>query len=258
MALAIGVVIVVAGAAAGAWELTGSGGAGAAAYRVIPAVRTTLTQALSATGTIAPKTTATLTFSASGQVTAVDTEVGQHLEEGQPLAIMDSPALKAQAAQAEASLAAAQSQLSQDQASTGTSSAQLDADQASVTAAQSQADSASSALAGATLTAPIDGIVTAVGYTAGEQLSGGSSGLIASTSSGVATFPVVIDVTGTPAGLYSGASATSRSSTASSAAPWRCRPGPSGRPAAGRASSTPSPPGARSRGMSPPGWPPAA
>jgi macrolide-specific efflux system membrane fusion protein len=35
-----------------------------------------------------------------------------------------------------------------------------------------------------------------------------SIGLIASVSSGVATFPVVIDVTGTPSGLYAGASAT--------------------------------------------------
>lgn len=35
-----------------------------------------------------------------------------------------------------------------------------------------------------------------------------SIGLIASTSSGVATFSVVINVTGTPSGLYQGASAT--------------------------------------------------
>jgi membrane fusion protein, macrolide-specific efflux system len=35
-----------------------------------------------------------------------------------------------------------------------------------------------------------------------------SIGLIADTSSGVATFPVVVNVTGTPAGLYAGASAT--------------------------------------------------
>ncbi len=35
-----------------------------------------------------------------------------------------------------------------------------------------------------------------------------SIGLTADTSSGVATFPLVIDVTGTPSGLYAGASAT--------------------------------------------------
>jgi membrane fusion protein, macrolide-specific efflux system len=43
--------------------------------------------------------------------------------------------------------------------------------------------------------APVDGTV-------------GSIGLVANTSSGVATFPVVIDVTGTPSGLYAGASAS--------------------------------------------------
>ena len=36
----------------------------------------------------------------------------------------------------------------------------------------------------------------------------GSIGLLASTTSGVATFPVVIDVTGSPTGLYGGSSAT--------------------------------------------------
>ena len=35
-----------------------------------------------------------------------------------------------------------------------------------------------------------------------------SIGLIADTSSGVATFPVAVNVTGTPSGLYAGASAT--------------------------------------------------
>jgi multidrug efflux pump subunit AcrA (membrane-fusion protein) len=256
---------------------------------------TTMRQTLSSSGTLEPAATATLSFSAPGQVTAVDAQVGQHVTAGQTLAVMDSPTLKAQAAQAEASLAGAQSQLSQDQAGRA-SSAQLASDQASVNAAQSQVDSANAALSGATLTSPIDGIVVTAGLTAGQQMSGGggssgtgssgggssgggsaagdsgggssgtgsggssgsgsstssisvisandvingnvdatevgqiktgdqvvittegaagpvsgtvaSIGLIASTSSGVATFPLVIDVTGTPSGLYQGASAT--------------------------------------------------
>ena len=297
------VVIVVAAASLGAWAATRSTGSAGPTYRVIPAVTTTIRQALSTSGTIQPATTDTLSFSAAGQVTAVDVQVGQRVTVGQTLATMDSPSLKAQAAQAEASLAGAQSQLSQDQASSA-STAQLAADQASVSAAQSQADSANAALSGATLTSPIDGIVVTVGLTAGQQMSGGGSGsgggggsgsgsggggsgsgsggggsgsgsgggdsggggsggtssgssgsitvisandiinanvdatvvgriktgdqavittqnaagpvlgtvasigLIASTSSGVATFPVVINVTGTPSGLYQGASAT--------------------------------------------------
>ena len=285
------VVIVVAAASLGVWAATRSTGSAGPTYRVIPAVTTTIRQTLSTSGTIQPATTDTLSFSAAGQVTAVDAQVGQRVTTGQTLATMDSPTLKAQAAQAEAGLAGAQSQLSQDQASSA-SSAQLAADQASVSAAQSQADSANAALGGATLTAPIDGIVVTVGLTAGQQMSGGSGGgsgsggggsgsdgsgsgsgggdsgggsggtssgssdsitvisandiinanvdatvvgriktgdqavittqnaagpvlgtvasigLVASTSSGVATFPVVINVTGPPSGRYEGASAT--------------------------------------------------
>lgn len=287
--------IVVAGAAVGAWMLTRPASPAGMTTRIVPVNRTTLSQTLSANGTIEPKKSTTLSFSAPGQVIAVEVQAGQRVVKGQPLASVDSPTLKAQAAQAEASLAGAQSQLSQDQASA--SSAQLAADQASVNAAQSQANSADAALSGATLTAPFGGIVTGTGgLTIGQQLSGGSGpgsggsgsgdsgsgasgsgdsgssdsgsgsggsgsgssstdeitlvsandivsanvdasvvghikagnqvgittegaagpvsgtvhsiGLIADTSSGVATFPVVINVTGTPSGLYAGASAT--------------------------------------------------
>jgi membrane fusion protein, macrolide-specific efflux system len=284
------VVILVAAVALGGWALSRSAGSAGPSYRDVPAVKTTMRETLSSTGTIEPATTDTLSFSASGQVTAVDATVGQHVTQGQALAAMDSPSLQAQAAQAKASLAGAQSQLSQDQAGSA-SSAQLAADQASVNAAQSEVDSADAALSGATLASPIDGIVGTVGLTAGQQLSGGSGGggsdsgsgggdsgsggsdsgsgadsgsgssgssstssivvisandvidanvdatvvgrlktgdqavittegaagpvtgtvasigLTANTSSGVATFPVVINVTGTPSGLYAGASA---------------------------------------------------
>lgn len=281
LALIAGVVVVVAGAASGAWALTRP--AAAAAYHLFPAVRTTLTQSLSAAGTIEPATASSLSFSADGQVTAVNAIVGEHVTQGQALAVMDSPALHAQVAQAQAGLAQDESQLSGD-TGPGVSSAQLAADQAAVSADQSQVRTADQALAGATLTSPIDGIVVSVGYTAGEQtgaaagggggsqastggsdggLDGGSDGgsdggtgsagitvvstgdvinanvdasvvsrikagdqvlistsgaagvtgtvgsigLVASASSGVATFPVVIKVTGTPSGLYAGASA---------------------------------------------------
>jgi len=283
-----GVVLVVAGGSVGAWAVTRSTAAPNLSHRLFPAVRTTLRQTLSANGTIEPTTTDTLSFAASGQVTAVSATVGQRVTAGQNLATMESASLQAQVAQAKATLAEDQSRLSQDESS-GASSAQIAADQATVNADQSQVDSAYAALSGATLTAPIDGIVATVGLTVGEQVSGGSSGggggadsgsdsgsggggdsgsgggdsgsgssdtsitvisasdvvnanvsasvvdhiktgdpvvittegasgpvtgtvasigLTADTSSGVPTFPVVIDVTGTPSGLYAGASAS--------------------------------------------------
>lgn len=265
--------VLVAGGSTGAWLATRST-ASAASYRLTQATTTTLSQSLSTTGTIEPATTSTLSFSAQGQVTAVDVAVGQHVSQGQVLATMTSPTLQAQDDQAQATLAQDQARLSDDQAS-GASSAQIAADQASVSSDQSQLDSANSALAGATLTAPASGIVTTVGYAVGEQIAGAgggsgsgdsssgggggsggttasiivvsaddvvnasvsaslvneiktgdqsaimpegggapvtgtvaSIGLAASTSSGVATFPVVIDVTGSTNGLFAGASAS--------------------------------------------------
>jgi hypothetical protein len=50
-------------------------------------------------------------------------------------------------------------------------------------------------------------VITTDGAAGPVQGRVASIGLIANTSSGVATFPVVIDVTGTPSGLYAGASA---------------------------------------------------
>jgi macrolide-specific efflux system membrane fusion protein len=279
-------VILVAAVTLGGWALSRPAGSAGPSYRDVAAVKTTMSQTLSSTGTIEPATTDTLSFSASGQVTAVNATAGERVTQGETLATMDSPSLQAQVAQAKASLAGAQSQLSHDQAGDA-SSAQLAADQASVNAAQSQVDSADAALNGATLTSPIDGIVGTVGLTAGQPLSGGSGGggsdggsgggdsgsggsdgdsgsgssgssstssivvisandvidanvdatvvgrlktgdqavittegaagpvtgtvasigLTANTTSGVATFPVVINVTGTPSGLYAGASA---------------------------------------------------
>jgi macrolide-specific efflux system membrane fusion protein len=286
LALILGAIVVVAGAAIGAIALTRP--APAATSRLVPVQRITLSQSLSATGTIEPATTSTLSFSAPGTVTAVSATAGEHVAAGQVLATMSSPTLQAQVAQANASLSQDQSQLSQDETSAA-SAAQLAADQAAVSADQAQVASADQALAGATLTAPAAGIVTSVGIATGPSAGGGgggggsgsdgggggssdggggsdggsdggsgsgsgsgsitvvsagdvvnasvdasvvdqikagdqvvittegasgpvpgtvaSIGLVASTTSGVATFPVVIDVTGTPAGLYAGASA---------------------------------------------------
>jgi membrane fusion protein, macrolide-specific efflux system len=268
------VVVLVAGTSVGAWMGLRST-ASTLSYRLVPVISTTLSQTLSVTGTIEPASTATLSFSAQGTVTAVDVTVGQHVTDGQVLATMSSPTLQEQADQANATLAQDQATLSQDEAS-GASSAQIAADQASVASDQSQVDAANAALSGVTLVAPTSGIAVTVGYTAGQQLAGpggdgggsgspggggsGGSGssspsitivssndvvngevnasvvneiktgdqavitpegggapvpgtlasvsLIANTSTGVATYPVVIDVTGTPSGLFGGASAS--------------------------------------------------
>jgi multidrug efflux pump subunit AcrA (membrane-fusion protein) len=50
--------------------------------------------------------------------------------------------------------------------------------------------------------------ITVSGSTTPVYGTVGSIGLLATTTSGVSTFPVVVDVTGSPAGLYGGSSAT--------------------------------------------------
>ena len=267
--ITVPIAVLVIGASAGAWLATTSDASTGPSYRLVPVVRTTMQQTLSSTGTIEAATTSTLSFSASGQVTAVEATVGEHVRPGQTLATMTSATLQIQVAQAKATLATDQARLYQDEAS-GASSAELDADQASVSADESALSSADEALSGATLTSPIDGVVAAVGYTAGQQVNGGaggsgggggpgpgdsssvitvvsasdvidasvdasvvdqiktgdraaittegvpgpvsgtvaSVGLAADTSSGVARFPVVVDVAASPSGLYAGAAAT--------------------------------------------------
>jgi membrane fusion protein, macrolide-specific efflux system len=295
------VVVLVAGTSVGAWMGLRST-ASTPSYQLVPVISTTLSQTLSVTGTIEPATTATLSFSAQGEVTAVDVTAGQHVTDGQVLATMSSPTLQEQADQANATLAQDEATLSEDQAS-GASSAQIAADQASIASDQAQVNAANSALSGATLVAPTGGIAATVGYTVGQQLAGsggdgggggglgggggtGGSGssspsitivssndvvnadvnasvvneikagdqaviipeggsapvqgtlasisLVANTSTGVATYPVVIDVTGTPSGLFGGASASvsiiyKRAVNALAVPTAALNPGPGGR-----------------------------
>ena len=173
--------VLVAGGLVGAWLATRSPASASPPYIYAPVTTTTMRQTLSSSGTISPATTSTLSFGASGQVTAVDATVGEKVTLGETLATMYSATLKAQVAQAEATLAGDQARLSQDEASVA----------ASVIDRIKTGDQV---------------VISSEGATAAGTVA--SIGLIANTSSGVATFPLVIDVTGTPSGLYSGASAT--------------------------------------------------
>lgn len=246
----------------------------------------TITQSVSASGTLMPTQTADLSFASAGQVTGVNVQVGSKVAKGTKLATIDSATLAASVAQAQSQIAGDQARLDADQSSSA-SAAQINADEAGLAAAQSQLTAAQAALSGATLTSPIAGTVSVVNISVGQQVSGGSGSggsssggtsagssgtsgassnstgststsssasaqvevistgsylvdasvddtvigqvavgdqavvtvpgmtnpvfatvgsvaLVATTSSGVTTFPVVVDITGSPAGLYSG------------------------------------------------------
>jgi multidrug efflux pump subunit AcrA (membrane-fusion protein) len=185
-------------------------------YRTVTVATGTVQQAVTASGTVEPAVTADLSFSASGQVSAVYVTAGEKVAKGARLAAISSAALTSQVAQAAASLASALARLDTDQ-SAAASSAQIAADEATVTVDQAQVVDAKAALAGANLTSPIAGTVTAVNVTVGQQMSGsGSSGSSSSNaSSGSAATGSGSGSSSRAAGSGSGTSSSSTSSSTS-------------------------------------------
>jgi HlyD family secretion protein len=75
--------------------------------------RGTLLVTIDATGSLAPRTEVSLSFSSGGRVAEVLVEEGQQVEIGQPLVRLETDDLELQMAQAEATLAAAAAELAQ-------------------------------------------------------------------------------------------------------------------------------------------------
>lgn len=144
--------------------------------RTVEVTSGTLGQTVAAPGTIEAASTDQLSFASAGTVTAVNVEAGDEVAADDVLAEIDSAELEAAVIQAEASVADAEAQLDTDQ-NAGASEAQIAADESSLESAQRQLDAANEALAGAQLVASIDGTVSAVNISVGEQLgSSGTSG----------------------------------------------------------------------------------
>lgn len=184
--IVIPVVVVIAGAAVFFGFRSGSRGAQAAAatqqlYAVAP---TTLSQTVSASGTIAPADTEDLNFGVSGTVANVSVKAGATVTKGQTLATIESATLLSSVAQAKSTLTAAQASLSDDE-SASSSTAQIADDQAQVTSAYAAFVSATSDLSDATLTSPINGTIATMNLTVGETL--GSSGATGTDLSGTGT-----------------------------------------------------------------------
>ena len=79
----------------------------------VPVRRGTLVATVSASGSVAPKAQAMLTFKTPGRVAEVNVEEGDRVEEGEVLARLETKDLELAVAQAEASLAQAEAQLKQ-------------------------------------------------------------------------------------------------------------------------------------------------
>ena len=254
-----------------------SAGVGASTTSVATVSVQTLSQSISATGTINPKVQSNLRFGSSGTVTAVDVKVGDTVTAGQQVAAIDTTDLQTALDLASANVSSAQANLTTVRASSTTTTSQLTAAKSQLAAAQAKLTTAQTNLTNARLTAPVTGTVATVNIAVGDQVTGGGTssggsgasgsgsaagsssssaaivvittdawvvstsvtsadlpllkqgmqaqitpsgsralvfgtvstiGVIATSTSGVATFPVTIAVTGSPKGLYAGSSAT--------------------------------------------------
>lgn len=169
--------VVLAGAAVGGYFAVSSGDSTAAATPTSTTNYTvatgTIKQSVSSTGTLAPSDVDDLTFSSSGVITSVLVKEGQKVKKGQKLATINSAALAATVAQDKAQVANDEARVSDDETN-DVSAAQLTADEAALAAAKNQLASDEKALAGATLTSPIAGVVASANYTVGQSVSGGS------------------------------------------------------------------------------------
>ncbi len=246
---------------------------------VVSASVQTLSQTVSATGTINPKIQSNLRFASSGTVKSVEVKVGDVVTVGQRVAAIDPTDLRTAVDLAAANVSSAQANLTTIKASSTTTTSQLTAATSQLTAARAKLTTAQATLDNAVLTSPVAGTVAIVNVAAGDTVTGGGTssaggtgasaagsgsgwsssssaaivvittdawlvstsvtsadlpllkpgmqaqitpsgsrtlvfgtvatiGVIATSTSGVATFPVTIAVTGSPKGLYAGSSAT--------------------------------------------------
>lgn len=150
-------VLIVAVAAGGAvlWQRRKAekNAAAEASVKTATVSRQTITQTLSASGTISPKQTYNLTSMADGEVTGCYFDVGDQVTEGQVLYEIDASSMSSKLTSAENSLSRAQSELSD---------------------AQKDYAQAESDFSGNTVKSPKSGYIKSVKIEAGDDVSGGT------------------------------------------------------------------------------------
>ncbi|MFC3449638.1 efflux RND transporter periplasmic adaptor subunit [Amycolatopsis speibonae] len=162
--------------------------------RSTPVRRATVTETVSAAGTLASGYTGTANFATAGKVASIDVKVGDVVSVGQKLATIDSAQAAKELQVAKANLVVAGDNLDTAETAEATPATGQNSPSAqnSVASAQAKVDQAEldvqnarTALDNTTLHAPGAGTVTAISGTVGQQSSSGSSGSSQpSTSSG--------------------------------------------------------------------------
>ncbi|WP_103337303.1 efflux RND transporter periplasmic adaptor subunit [Amycolatopsis sp. CA-126428] len=194
-------VVLLAGAGFGIYQAFSPGPSSAQTQsRSTPVRRATVTETVSAAGTLASSYTGAANFATAGKVTSIDVKVGDVVSTGQKLATVDSTQAAKQLQVAKANLAVAQNALNTAETAENTpatgqnsqnsqNSAQAAANnvtsaQAKLDQAQLDVQTAQQTLDNTTLYAPGAGTVTAINGAVGQQSSSGSSATSQSSSSG--------------------------------------------------------------------------
>ncbi|HEV8624077.1 MAG TPA: biotin/lipoyl-binding protein [Acidimicrobiia bacterium] len=178
------------GLAYGAIDSSG-GSTAKTATRLVSASVGTVSQTVSASGTVQPATSLDLNFTNGGVLTAVNVKAGDKVKEGQVLATIDPAKAKVALETAQANLAAAQQKL--DQAKNPPATPQDPAptvDAVAVTQAKAglnqaalNVSDAQKAVEATTLRAPAAGTISAVNFTVGQTVGGGGNSTSSSSSS---------------------------------------------------------------------------
>jgi len=178
------------GLAYGAIDSSG-GSSTKTATRLVSATLGTVSQTVSASGTVQPATSLDLNFVNGGTLTAVNVKAGDKVKAGQVLATIDPAKARVALEMAQANLAAAQQKLDQaknppatpqDPAPTVDAVAVAQA-KAGVNQANLNVSDAQKALDATTLKAPQAGTISAVNFTVGQTVGGGGNSASSSSSS---------------------------------------------------------------------------
>jgi len=168
----VALLLVVAGLAA--WLLLPRGAPDSTTtYRTVTVARDTLTETVSASGTIEPARRADLSFTSAGEVTSVGVEVGDTVKAGDTLATIDDSALEIAHTAARADLTAAKETLA-DLVDSDASDTAVAAAEATVEVKRNALAAARQDLRDATLTAPFAGVVAEVAIAKGDTVGTGS------------------------------------------------------------------------------------
>jgi macrolide-specific efflux system membrane fusion protein len=179
------------GLAYGAIDSPGGGSSSKTATRLVAATLGTVSQTVSASGTVQPATSLDLNFVNGGVLTAVTVKAGDKVKEGQVLATIDPAKARVALEMAQANQGAAQQKLNQAKNPAATAQDPAPAVDA-VAVAQAKAavnqaalnvSDAQKALDATTLKAPAAGTISAVNFTVGQTAGGGGNSASSSSSS---------------------------------------------------------------------------